>query len=92
MTLAQFLKHLRKTARRWQANPLLRTKDIYCDCPIDAVAKMKGWGHIGTCRAARRMRLSNQTMGDIMAGADNLTGPTRRRLLKACGIKEKGKA
>jgi hypothetical protein len=102
MTFAQFLARLKKTPRYWRIMPgtdLLRY-DKPGDpatlgmCPLERVVNARG-----PLKAAIKLKLSTESRDLIMTAADTTRLPIRslnkkmpelrRKLLQACGVKEK---
>lgn len=97
MTLDEFLDELRTLTAagvRWRVranDKYLRTTSLNCDCPIEAVARARGF--VGAFYdLGALLGLSDSDMSYIIVAADNRAADNRAaenvraRLLDACGL------
>ncbi len=91
MTLDQFFKRLEKVPGRWELrhfDEIRKTFKRHETCPICAVAGRSGSNYED---AAHRLGLRRDVARRIACAADvsfHRVNPLRRRLLKACRLKE----
>lgn len=88
MTFPQFLKELADVQATWRLEDGCITSDNDT-CPINEVADQEVGDNGDVFENGERLGLSRRTVSAIINAADNRThGKYRRKLLKACGLKE----
>lgn len=85
MTVDTFLRRLRQTPRTWELTPARRIRSERYLCPLQCVALTRD----DYVAAADILGIGTDDMFDIVEAADcDAPSRLRRRLLRACGVKE----
>lgn len=93
MTLKEFLAMLAESPRDWRLDEGISIRRGRQDLPEDPISHFGWWGRRQWQlyrEAAERLGLPIQLAQQIVEAADGVPGSLRKKLLRACGLKERG--